>query len=277
MTGDTMPITAEQAYGNLIERVKRISTLGSVASVLHYDMETVMPNGGAEHRSEQLSTLSGMLHEMFTAPEIGEWLSIIEASDLVKQPESDAAVNVRELRRDYDRSVKVPKRLVEELSRTTALAHGVWRDARKASNFAAFAPTLTKIVELTREKADAIASGPTRYDTLMDAYEPGMTVAEMRGVFSALSRELVPLIGKVAKSGKAPDRGLFAREYPIDGQIVLGRIVAENIGFDLTSGRIDVSAHPFTSGMGPGDTRFTTRYNVHEFGMSLYAVLHGWR
>jgi len=269
-----MAIGAEQAYANLVERSQRIALLGSSAGVLHWDMETYMPSGGAPHRARQVSLISGMTHEMFTAPEMGEWLSTVERSPLVADRESDAAVNVRELRREYDRSVKVPKALVEELSRVTALAHNVWREARRRSDFQAFQPTLERIVELKREQADAIGTGPTRYDALLDGYEPGMTVAEMRRVFDALTAELSPFVERIVASGRTPDRTILRRDYPAEGQAVLGRIVAENIGFDLTSGRIDTSAHPFTISFGPGDTRLTTRYAVHDVGSSLFSVLH---
>ncbi len=269
-----MPSDPQQAYDNLIERVKRIWMLSTCASVLHWDMETGMPDGGSEHRGAQLALLSGMIHEQFTDEAIGDLLSEVEESDVVADPLSDAAVNVRELRREYDRDVRVPADLVEEIARETTAAHVVWRDARKDKDYSAFAPTLERIVELMRRKADAIGTGATRYETLLDGYEPGMTVDAMGAVFAELVESLAPLISAIADSGKSPDRSILSREYAVDKQEILGQIVAENIGFDLDCGRIAVSTHPFTCGLGTGDTRFTTRYDVHEPGQSLYAVMH---
>ncbi len=91
-------------YQRLIAEIKQISLLGSCASVLGWDKQTYMPKGGAGHRAEQLALLVGMIHERATAPQIGDYLEEIENSDLVSDPYSEAAVNVRELRRDYDRA-----------------------------------------------------------------------------------------------------------------------------------------------------------------------------
>ena len=267
-------MTPQQAYDNLIAEMKKISTLSSAAGLLHWDQETYMPDGGVGHRANQLSLLSGMTHEMFTAPQVGEWLSIVEGSDLVKDPLSDAAVNVRELRHEYDREVKVPKELVEALSRETSLAHQVWRDARADSDFSKFAPSLTRIVELNRQMADAIGTGATRYDTLMDAYEPGMTSAEMKGVFDGLSGELSQLIGEVIESGKTPDRTIFDRSYPEDRQKLFASVLSSLIGFDLKNGNIHTTTHPFCSGFGPGDTRVNIRYNPKDLTDSVFSVLH---
>jgi carboxypeptidase Taq len=46
------------------------------------------------------------------------------------------------------------------------------------------------------------------------------------------------------------------------------------VGFDFRAGRLDVSLHPFCSGLGPGDTRMTTRYDPNYFGDAFFGVLH---
>ena len=59
----------------------------------------------------------GSTHEMLTAPQIGELLAEVESAPLVSDAGVGAAVNVREIRRAYDRAVKLPQELVEELAR----------------------------------------------------------------------------------------------------------------------------------------------------------------
>ena len=121
----------ESIYQKLIAEVKQIALLGSCASVLGWDKQTYMPKGGAGHRAEQLALLMGMIHERATAPQIGDWLGEIENSDLVSDPHSEAAVNIRELRRDYDRAIKLPRSLVEELARVATISQQAWREARE--------------------------------------------------------------------------------------------------------------------------------------------------
>ncbi len=94
-------MSPREAYTELTQRVRNIALLSSAGSILGWDERTYMPRGGSNLRADQLSLLSGMVHEQFTSPRIGELLDILEASDLVKNPESIEAVNVRELRHSY--------------------------------------------------------------------------------------------------------------------------------------------------------------------------------
>src|SRR5262245_62013319 len=172
-----MPRTPDQAYHDLIRRTREAAVLASCGSLLSWDESTYMPKHGSEHRGEQMGLLARLGHEMVTAPIIGELLAEVESSSLVRDPDGDATANVREIRRGYDRAVKVPARLVEELARVCTAAQAVWREARKASDFSLFRPHLEKIVGLLREKADAIGHQGNRYDALLDEYEPGATSA----------------------------------------------------------------------------------------------------
>ena len=264
----------KSTYQRLITEIKQISLLGSCAGVLGWDKQTYMPKGGAGHRAEQLALLTGMIHERATAPQIGDWLSEIENSDLISDPHSEAAVNVRELRRNYDRAIKLPRTLVEELARVATIAQQAWREAREKSDYALFQPHLTKILDLKHQEVNALNTGETSYDTLLDDYEPGETSENLTRVFSGLRDELVELVGAIAESGKKPDENILTRTYPIDQQEEFGKIAAAQIGFNFGNGRLDITTHPFCSGIGPGDTRLTTRYNTHHFSESFFSIMH---
>ena len=149
-------MTPQTAYSDLIRRVKEAALLGSCSSILGWDERTYMPHKGSDHRAEQIALLARMTHEMVTDAKIGELLAAVEKTDVVREADSVAAVNVREIRRTYDRAVKLPKELVEEIARVTTRAQQVWQDARKANDFATFKPWLEKIVGLKRKEADAI-------------------------------------------------------------------------------------------------------------------------
>src|SRR5262249_7368410 len=153
--------------------------------------------------------LAGLQHERATDPKVGELLAIIESSDLVAQPDSPAAVNVREIRRTYDRRVRLPRTLVEELARTTSLAQPEWVAARSAASFERFRPWLEKIIQLKRSESDCLGppsagNGQTAdrsrpgvaalepqqprhsrsiYDPLLDEYEPGATTSQLAVLF----------------------------------------------------------------------------------------------
>ena len=262
------------AYEELISEQKRIATLGSCGHVLGWDRETYMPRGGNEHRANQLSLLAGLSHQWATAPRIGELLNELEASDL-GDADSPTAVNVREARRDYDRATKLPQKLVEELSRVTSLAQQAWVDSRKADDFAVFKPWLEQIIGLKREEAAAIGFGDgVPYDALLDEYEPGTTTADVEAAFSPLRDESVKLVAEIRDCGVELPAEILTREYPIAAQRKFGLAAAKAIGFDFQTGRLDDTAHPFCSDLGPGDCRLTTRYDKSHFPGAFFGTLH---
>jgi len=266
--------TFPQAYQSLVARLQELAVLRSCGSLLSWDEQTNLPPRGAEHRASQLALLAGLAHERATDPQVGELLNELEAAGSI-DPESRAGANLREARRNYDRSTRLPKKLVEELSRVSTLAQQAWVEARHKSQFSAFQPWLASMVELKREEADALGSTTgVRYDALLDDYEPGATSAEIQAVFTPLRDELVRLAAAIRQSGVQPEISILERTYPVDVQKELSLAAASLIGFDFHSGRLDIAAHPFCSGIGPGDCRLTTRYNEHHFSGALFGTLH---
>jgi len=248
--------------------------LAGCEALLGWDERTYMPKNGAEARSNQVALLSGMIHDRMTAPRVGELLDVIEGSDLLSDPESVTAVSFREARRGYEKQVKLPKDLVEALAKTTSLAQSVWTEARQKSDFGMFLPKLKEVIDLKHRQAEAYGYETEPYDALLDDYEPDMTSAEISRVFGELRDELVPLVKKIADSPKKPDISIIENDYPVDLQEKFGREAAAAIGYDFDSGRLDVTAHPFTIGIAPGDVRITTRYNPKHLGQALFGTLH---
>jgi carboxypeptidase Taq len=267
-------MTAADAYAELVRRSKELGVINSCAAVLGWDHQTYMPTKGGALRGDQMAFLASLAHQKFTDPKVGELLAAIEGSDLVRDPESDAAANVRELRRAYDRATKLPPDLVAELARVTTQAQQVWEQAKKKNDYASFRPMLEQVVNLKRQEADAVGYKDHRYNALIEEYEPGTTVAELKTLFAELAAELSPLVKKIVASPKQPDKGVLERDFPVDRQKVFAEAAAVAIGFDFAAGRLDTTAHPFCSGFGPGDCRITTRYNPKFFNEAFFGVLH---
>jgi carboxypeptidase Taq len=249
--------------------------LRSAADALGWDQETNLPDDGVAWRGEQLAYLNGQRHRLTTCPEVGEWLATCEAAGAGSFPESSIEeTNLRGWRRAYDRATKLSVSLVEELTRTTSLAQSVWAKARQVSDFAMFQPHLGKLVVLTREKADAWGWQTCRYDALLDEYEMGARAADIATLFAELAPQISALVGPATEHARRFPHRLLSGSYPTAAQMAFNREVAEAIGFDFAAGRIDTSTHPFCSGLGPSDTRLTTRYDEKDFTTSLYGVLH---
>jgi carboxypeptidase Taq len=267
-------MTPKEAYGELIKRMREISVLSSCEGVLGWDHQVNLPPAGAAFRAEQISLLAGLVHDKFTNPKIGELLSTIEGTDLVKDPDSIEAANIREIRKNYDKETKLPKELVEEFNETTALAHNEWAEARKKSDFSKFEPWLTKIVDLSIRRAEAYGYEGEPYNALMDNYEPGATVDEISNVFEKLRNDLVDLLKKIQVAPNKPDDSIVNRNYDVEKQTIFGEMVVAAMGYNFTAGRLDIATHPFTTGLGPGDTRITTRYNPRRINDALFGTIH---
>jgi len=270
---------SETSYQKLHARLREAALLRSAAGVLGWDQETYLPAQGVAWRAEQLALLSGQCHRLVTAPEIGEWLAEAEAAASPPADGSPSAsiiadTNVRGWRRAYDKATKLPVNLVEEWSRTTSLAQHVWAEARQKSDFSLFQPHLEKLVGLARRKADAWGWQECRYDALLDEHEPGARSADLAAVLAELGPQISVLVGPAVEKALRFPRDLLAGHYPVAAQQAFNREVAEAVGFDFTAGRIDTTTHPFCTGLGPGDTRLTTRYDEADFTSSLYGVLH---
>lgn len=264
----------EKAYEELIRLSRERAVLSSCREVLQWDAEICMPHNGVNHRGEQLAIIAGLAHDRSTDPRFGELLSQVEASSLVSDPESPQAVNARELRRDFDRDVRLPRRLVEELARVTAMSSQAWSDARDRDDFAAFAPWLERTFELAREKADAIGYAGVRYDALLDDYEPGMTTEQLTVLFAGLRESLVPLVDALREKRRPRGAHFLGREFPLERQRVFSEAVPPQLGFDLQSGRFDLGPHPFCTFIGPGDVRVALRYHSNNFASGFLAVMH---
>ena len=107
----------EKLLKELYDINREAAVLSSCGAVLHWDERTYMPRGGAENRANMISLISGMVHEKQTAPRIGEIINELLTDGINAEEDSIDAANVRELKRDYELSVKIPKSLVEEVDK----------------------------------------------------------------------------------------------------------------------------------------------------------------
>ncbi len=263
-----MTDAGQGAFQALMAFQRETMALSAVAGRTAWDQETMMPRGAAPQRAEEMGALGAVLHARRTDPRIGTWLEAAEAPDAAGQAQ------LRLIRRDYTRNVKVPADLAAEIARVTSLAQGQWAEARADRDFNAFAPVLDKVLELRRQEADALRTGEdgqSRYDALLQDYEPGMTAAELEAMFGALRPRLLDLRARVlAAEGEAPR---LSGPFDEAAQMRLTEEIARAFGYDFTHGRVDRAVHPFSSGSGL-DVRITTRTSAADPLGAIYSTIH---
>lgn len=261
-------------YQDVREAAKQIALLASIQASLEWDERTMLPPEGSEYRAEQATLLSGMVHTRWTDPkfvaQVGELAELAKA----EPSDGDVAATARRLKRKVDKKTKLPQSLVEELTRTAVLGQHAWEAAKKNNDFPAFEPLLTKMLGLKRQEAEALGYADVPYDALLDDYEPEEKTANVARVLSGLRERLVPLVAAIGGAKKRPDATVLCGHFPAARQEALGRHAAEAIGFDFRRGRLDVTAHPFCTSLGPNDHRITTRYLEDNVGSALFGILH---
>jgi carboxypeptidase Taq len=260
-------------YHQLEARFARLGALQEATSLLHWDSATVMPQGGAAARAEQLAALKVVCHEILTDPALPELLAAAAAQgdlDLWQR------ANLAEMRRLQAHATAVPADLVAALSKACSTCEMVWREARPAGDFGAVRPALQRVLDLVRESSAAKAArlGKSPYEALLDEYEPDGNTAAIDALFDDLARRLPALIeGALERQARAAKPLPLTGTFPLEAQRQLGLTLMRRLGFDFNHGRLDVSLHPFCGGT-PDDVRLTTRYEEENFTRALMGVLH---
>jgi carboxypeptidase Taq len=261
-------------YDDLLERYGRVVNLESAGQLLSWDQQVMMPPGGQPARSQQMSTLSGLGHEVLVDDETARLLDAVEG-----EVSGERAAVVREVRRQHERAARVPQDLVEEISAKTSDAMPVWEQAKREDDFESFAPVLEELVELKREYAEHIDPDRDPYAVLFEEFEPYLGLDAAERVLGRLREELVPLIEEIERRGDDLPSP-FDGDYDEDDQRAVSEAALDALGYDRDRGRLDTAPHPFTSGT-QFDARVTTRFTedpldgltatIHEFGHATYS------
>jgi carboxypeptidase Taq len=255
----------------IYDMAREHAVISSAGSIIGWDQETYLPPAAAKFRASQLSWLSARAHELATSDAWRKALEEAEAADTGSDPKIRA--NLRELRRRFDRATKLPTELVARCSAAASLAKHAWADARKNSDFAAFAPHLQTLLDLAREKAERWGYPNEPYDALLDAYERNTSTAAVAALFESLQADLTEIARRAVEVSAARKPELPTGPYPVHAQQQLNAEIAAAIGFDFQAGRIDTTTHPFCTTLGPRDVRLTTRYDEDDFTSSLFGGL----
>ncbi len=265
-----------QAYQSLIRKIK---DLHSASAVLQWDMETYMPPKGSRFRAQQLATLQGMAHELFTAESTGALLE--KLMDQKDQLDTEAQLNVSLSLEDYQKATKLPIEFVKKQSMIRSAAGQAWLKAREAKDYRLFQSALQEVVENKREESALRGEAAHPYDNLMDTFEKGATIAKLDPLFKEVREKLVAFTQEIRENGKAKVSLFLEHHYNKDQQWDFGIDCLKQMGYDFEAGRQDISEHPFTTNFSPEDVRVTTRIDekdlmtmigscIHEGGHALY-------
>ncbi len=257
-------------YGQFKAKMEEIALINSTIALLQWDQEVNMPPKGEQVRGEQMEYFSVMAHQKSVLPSLRD---AMEAA--LEDPETNEQdkINITLAIKDFEKDLKLPQRHVAELSKATSLALGAWQNARQSNDFKIFEPNLERIVGLMRERTELLGYKADPYDALLDEYDEGLSVDILEPLFHQVKDFLIPLLAEVRLKSE-PSTQVLQGNFPVDIQMELCRKIAAALGYDFDAGRLDLSAHPFSTSFSPLDSRITTRVNAASLEESVWSVIH---
>ncbi|MEO8759399.1 MAG: carboxypeptidase M32 [Bacteroidia bacterium] len=258
------------SYNELQNHMQRIADVNYAAATLGWDQETYMPSGASGFKASQLSTLSGISHQLFTGDNTMHLLQSTKNNTALNEREKK---NVTQIEEDFERQKKYPTEFVENMSRAVSAAFNAWQQARKENNFKIFAPYLEKLVAIKKQECELLGYQNHPYNSLLNLHEKNATVAELDVLFSDVRKELVPFVKQIQQA-KQVDNKFFFQPFEKNAQWQFGIELLQQMGFDFNRGRQDISSHPFTTSFSQNDVRVTTRINENDFSEMIWSCIH---
>lgn len=257
-------------YETYKARMRKLADINHSIAVLSWDKEVNLPEMGANLRSQQIATLSGISHELFTEKEFG---------DLLADLNEDQSLNAKERKNifvtldEYEKATKFDQAFVIRKSQLISNAYHAWLKARKENDFKYYEEALNALVVIKIEEAKILGFDDHPYDALLDQYEPGAKVKKLDVLFQDVRDQLVPFIQKVRSSAQVSNEFLH-QFYPQQKQWDYGLDLLKNMGYDFEKGRQDLAPHPFTITFSAQDVRVTTRVDENDLANMIWSCIH---
>ena len=260
------------SLAKLLEISGRINDVLNAASLLAWDSRVMMPASGAATRGRQIATLTVVARDMLCSDEMRRALDGAEA-EVAGDHGSAREAMVAQVRAAQAYHDRIPAALVERRNLLAVTVHEVWAEACRARDFAPFAPALTEMVEVCRAWAEAAGYDDHPYDALLATYEPGNTVAGLDALLGRLRDHIVPLARRV-HAAPQPEDGFLRGPFDPARVRAVATALAQEIGYDLSRGRIDTALHPFEISFTREDVRLTTWSRPTTLSKAVFTTLH---
>lgn len=255
-----------------LEKLQRtLAAYSHAMGVLNLDATTAAPAGSQEGRGKTMEILSQVIYDLTVGPQNGALFDYL--SQHIQELTPVQARQLEVLRKDYDRTRRIP---AEEYVGYNVLlndADAVWHRAKLENDFASFAPYLEKIVHYNRKFAGYYNPELPAYDALLNEYEEGMNTQILDAFFAQMRQTIVPLIAKIQQQPQVDDSFLHLH-YDINAQREFSQYLMDVMGLDKTYCAIAETEHPFTENFGNHDVRITTHYHEDDLASSMYSVIH---
>lgn len=254
-----------------MELERKETALTNALSLIYWDGVTGAPKNGAELRAVSSGIISGEIFQIINCDEMKEYSDLIISNRV--SVDDVAYYSAVDIKNEQKKLEKISKEEYSEFAELCSKAEFIWEEAKEENSYEKFKPYFEKIVEMQKKFIEKRGYAAHPYDTMLDDYEQGVTVAELDKFFEKLKAGIVPIVKRV--SNKKREKFVWQnRKVPVEVQKEFNRVVLEHIGYDFDSGMAAESEHPFTIGFGPSDVRITTHYYEENFISAIFSTIH---
>lgn len=260
----------EQYIQKLDQLDQHLTAINYSLALIEWDSRTLASKKGGEERSITVGAISKIYFEAFINDSTKETLDYLN-QHLAELDDIHQAKTIY-FTKEYHKISKIP---ADEFAQYTALLEKsteAWEEARTKDDFSIFAPYLDQVIKTLKKFIQYRGYTKHPYNTLLDDYEPGLTVAVADQFFTNLKTKIVPLVQAISQ--KPLPAAMPVATYPVDQQAAFSTYIMEQLGFDANRGTIAESAHPFTLNLSRNDVRITTHYYENDLPSSVFSTIH---
>ncbi len=262
----------QEEFNYLYQQLSKIDRLSHMSKIISYDLETICPNNGKEDEGNLLVDLS---NQIFKLQNDEKFIDAFEKLYLEKEKfdiKKRALLTI--LHKKYQKIKNIDEKFNEYTNQTFINSQINYERSKKQNNYEIFKPYLDKVIQINKKICQLRQTKLTNYEELLSDYEDGMKEEDLDKFFLECKNRIIPLLHKIQNSKKKINSDFLNRKVPIYQQEAFSKYLLNIIGFDLDSGAISTSVHPFTSGIYTHDARITTSYDENNFISNLYTIVH---
>lgn len=249
----------------------RMASLGYMQALMGWDSMTLASKKGIDARSAVSANISELSFNTLINDQVK---TMLDALDAQKEALNDLdQAKLTYYTKAYHQIAKIPVDEYAAYSALCAKSNLVWEEAKEKNDYSLFAPYLKEVLDTQKRFVTYRGYEGHPYNTLLDDYEPGLTVEVADRFFQQLKEAIVPLVKQIQEKGHM-DFDFLHQNYAIADQEKFSKHLMEILGFRMDSGTIAVSAHPFSMNLSREDVRITTHYYADNLVSSIFSTIH---
>ena len=257
-----------------LDYIRKMQAYEEAINVMYWDLRTGAPKKGVQQRSEVIGMLSTEAFEMLVSDQMNKYLTDLSHVDVYENLQFKTKKAIEILKKEYKKNKVIPPEEYKEYVILCSKAESIWEEAKEKSDFQLFAPYLQKLVDYNKKLINYWGYEGNKYNTLLNEYEPGITVETLDRVFSQVRDRIVPLVKKISQTSFKPSTDFIFKKFPKEDQKQLSEFLLSELGYDFDAGRLDETVHPFEITLNRNDVRVTTKYDEHDFRTAIFGTIH---